>query len=89
MTIADKPLCALIARPGINSVDELRGKLLGFHPLAQAQIPWPVPCCADIRSIPMEISRFFLGGGTNRITAMETGAVCRADRGTLQPYAGA
>jgi hypothetical protein len=30
MTIADKPLFALIARPGINSVDELRGKLLGI-----------------------------------------------------------
>ena len=30
MTITDKPLFALIARPGINSVEELRGKLIGI-----------------------------------------------------------
>jgi hypothetical protein len=29
MTIAEKPLFALMARPGINSVEELKGKLLG------------------------------------------------------------
>ena len=29
MTIADKPLFALMARPGINSVEELKGKLPG------------------------------------------------------------
>ena len=30
MTITDKPLFALMARPGINSVEELKGKLLGI-----------------------------------------------------------
>jgi NitT/TauT family transport system substrate-binding protein len=30
MTIADKPLFALMARRGVNSVEELRGKLLGI-----------------------------------------------------------
>jgi len=28
MTIADKPLFALMARPGVNSVEELKGKLV-------------------------------------------------------------
>src|SRR5215510_9628903 len=30
MTIADKPLFALIAKPGITTVEELKGKLLGI-----------------------------------------------------------
>jgi hypothetical protein len=29
MTIADEPLFALITRPGVASIDELKGKLLG------------------------------------------------------------
>jgi NMT1/THI5 like len=37
MTIADEPLFALIARPGINSVDELRGKLLGISSFGARQ----------------------------------------------------
>jgi hypothetical protein len=45
MTIADEPLFALIARPGINSVDELRGKLLGILSFG-ASSDRPGPCRA-------------------------------------------
>jgi ABC-type nitrate/sulfonate/bicarbonate transport system substrate-binding protein len=76
MTIADKPLFALIARPGINSVDELRGKLLGFHPLAQAQIALARAVLRRYKINPNgDLKILALDGGTNRIAAMETGAI--------------
>jgi ABC-type taurine transport system substrate-binding protein len=76
MTIADKPLFALIARPGINSVDELRGKLLGFHPLAQAQIALARAVLRRYKINPNgDLKILALDGGTIRIAAMETGAI--------------
>jgi ABC-type nitrate/sulfonate/bicarbonate transport system substrate-binding protein len=76
MAIADKPLFALIARPGINFVDELRGKLLGFHPLAQAQIALARAVLRRYKINPNgDLKILALDGGTNRIAAMETWAV--------------
>ena len=47
MTIADKPLFALIAQPGIHSVEELRESCSASHPLARARTPTRARCCAD------------------------------------------
>ncbi len=41
MTIADKPLFALMARPGVNSVEELKGKLVGRWNRNSTRYPTP------------------------------------------------
>jgi NitT/TauT family transport system substrate-binding protein len=76
MTIADKPLFALIARSEIGSVEELRGKVLGVSSfgassdtLARAVLRrYGINPAADLKILA-------LGGGTNRIAAMTSGAV--------------
>ena len=76
MTIADKPLFALIARPGIGSVEQLRGKLLGISSFGASSDTYAQ---ALLRRYQLEPNRdvkvLALGGGMNRIAAMESGAV--------------
>ena len=76
MTIADKPLFALIARPGINSVDELRGKLLGISSFGASSDTLARAVLRRYKMNPnQDLKILALGGGTNRIAAMETGAI--------------
>ena len=76
MTIADKPLFALIARPGINSVEELKGKLLGISSFGASTDTYARAVLRRYKLIPNEdVKILALGGGTNRIAAMETGAI--------------
>jgi ABC-type nitrate/sulfonate/bicarbonate transport system substrate-binding protein len=76
MTIADKPLFALMARPGINSVDELKGKLVGISSFGASS---DTLARAVLRRHKLDPNRdvkiLALGGGTNRVAAMKTGAV--------------
>jgi ABC-type nitrate/sulfonate/bicarbonate transport system substrate-binding protein len=76
MTIADKPLFALMARPGINSVEELKGRLLGISSFGASS---DTLARAVLRRYKLDPNRdvkiLALGGGTNRIAAMKTGAV--------------
>jgi len=76
MTIADKPLFALIARPGVNSVEELKGKLVGISSFGASS---DTLARAVLRRYKLDPNRdvkiLALGGGTNRIAAMKTGAV--------------
>jgi len=76
MTIADKPLFALIARPGINSVEELRGKLLGISSFGASTDNYGRALLRRFKLIPnQDVKIIALGGGMNRIAAMEAGAV--------------
>jgi ABC-type nitrate/sulfonate/bicarbonate transport system substrate-binding protein len=76
MTIADKPLFALIARPGINSVEELRGKLLGISSYGASTDNYGRALLRRFKLIPnQDVKIIALGGGMNRIAAMEAGAV--------------
>jgi NitT/TauT family transport system substrate-binding protein len=76
MTIADKPLFALIARPGISSVEELRGKLLGISSFGASTDTYARAVLRRYKLTPSrDVKIIALGGGTNRIAAMETGAV--------------
>jgi ABC-type nitrate/sulfonate/bicarbonate transport system substrate-binding protein len=76
MTITDKPLFALIARPGINSGEDLKGKLLGISSfgassdtLARAVLRrYKLDAAKDVKILA-------LGGGTNRIAAIKSGAI--------------
>lgn len=76
MTIADKPLFALIARPEIRSVEELKGKLLGISSFGASTDTYARALLRRFKLMPnQDVKILALGGGTNRIAAMETGAI--------------
>jgi NitT/TauT family transport system substrate-binding protein len=76
MTIADKPLFSLIARPGIHSVEELRGKLLGISSFGASTDTYARALLRRYKLTPnQDVKILALGGGTNRIAAMESGAI--------------
>jgi ABC-type nitrate/sulfonate/bicarbonate transport system substrate-binding protein len=76
MTIADKPLFSLIARPGIHSVEELRGKLLGISSFGASTDTYARALLRRYQLTPnQDVKILALGGGTNRIAAMESGAI--------------
>jgi len=76
MTIADKPLFALIARPGIGSVEELKGKLLGISSFGASTDTYARALLRRAKLTPnQDVKIIALGGGMNRIAAMETGAI--------------
>ena len=76
MTIADKPLFALIARPGISSVEELKGKLLGISSFGASTDTYARALLRRHKLTPnQDVKILALGGGTNRIAAMEAGAI--------------
>ena len=76
MTIADKPLFALIARPGISSVEDLKGKLLGISSFGASTDTYARALLRRYKLLPnQDVKIIALGGGTNRIAAIETGAV--------------
>jgi ABC-type nitrate/sulfonate/bicarbonate transport system substrate-binding protein len=76
MTIADKPLFTLITRPGIQSVDELKGKLLGISSFGASSDTYARAVLRRYKLVPNQDVRIIaLGGGANRIAAMESGAI--------------
>ncbi|HEX9788301.1 MAG TPA: ABC transporter substrate-binding protein [Candidatus Binatia bacterium] len=76
MTIADKPLFALITRPGISSVEELKGKLVGISSFGASTDTYARALLRRYKLVPnQDVKIIALGGGTNRVAAMETGAV--------------
>ncbi len=76
MTIADKPLFALIARPGIGSVEKLRGKLLGISSFGASSDTYAQALLRRYQLTPnQDVKILALGGGMNRVAAMESGAV--------------
>jgi ABC-type nitrate/sulfonate/bicarbonate transport system substrate-binding protein len=76
MTIADKPLFALVARTGINSVEELKGKLIGISSFGASSDTLGRAILRRYRLDPSrDVKILALGGGTNRVVAMRTGAI--------------
>lgn len=76
MTIADKPLFALMARPGITSVEELKGKLLGISSFGASSDTLGRAVLRRYKLDPnRDVKILALGGGTNRVAAMKTGAI--------------
>jgi len=76
MTIADKPLFALMARPGVNSVEELKGKLVGISSFGASSDTLARTVLRRYKLDPnRDVKILALGGGTNRIAAIKTGAV--------------
>lgn len=76
MTIADKPLFALMARQGIASVGDLKGKLLGISSFGASTDTYARALLRRYQLTPnQDVKIIALGGGTSRVAAMETGAV--------------
>jgi len=76
MTIADKPLFALIARTGIHSVEDLRGKMLGISSFGASTDTYARALLRRYKLIPnQDVKIIALGGGMNRIAAMEAGSI--------------
>src|SRR5688572_16716532 len=76
MTIADKPLFALITRPEITTVEELKGKLLGISSFGASTDTYARALLRRHNLVPnQDVKILALGGGTNRVAAMETGAI--------------
>jgi ABC-type nitrate/sulfonate/bicarbonate transport system substrate-binding protein len=76
MTIADKPLFTLITRPGTNSVEELRGKTLGISSFGASSDTYARAILRRFKLVPnQDVKILALGGGPNRIAAMESGAI--------------
>jgi ABC-type nitrate/sulfonate/bicarbonate transport system substrate-binding protein len=76
MTICEKPLFALMARPGINSVEELRGKILGISSFGASSDTLGRAVLRRHNLIPnQDVKILALGGGTTRVAAMKSGAI--------------
>jgi ABC-type nitrate/sulfonate/bicarbonate transport system substrate-binding protein len=76
MTIADKPRFALVARQGIASVEDLKGKLLGISSFGASTDTYARALSRRYQLTPnQDVKIIALGGGTSRVAAMETGAV--------------
>jgi NitT/TauT family transport system substrate-binding protein len=76
MTIADKPLFALIAKPSIHSVEELRGKVLGISSFGASSDTYARALLRRYKLAPnQDVKIIALGGGTTRIAAMEAGSI--------------
>lgn len=76
MTIADKPLFALIARPSITSVEELKGKVVGISSFGASTDTYARALLRRFKLTPnQDVKIIALGGGMNRIAAMEAGAI--------------
>jgi ABC-type nitrate/sulfonate/bicarbonate transport system substrate-binding protein len=66
----------LIARQGISSVEELKGKLLGISSFGASTDTYARALLRRHGLVPnQDVKIIALGGGTSRIAAMETGAV--------------
>ncbi|HVO92018.1 MAG TPA: ABC transporter substrate-binding protein, partial [Terriglobales bacterium] len=76
MTIADKPLFALMAKPEIGSVEQLRGKLLGISSFGASTDTYARALLRRYGMTPnQDVKILALGGGMNRVAAMEGGAI--------------
>ena len=76
MTIAEKPLFSLIVRPGINSVEELKGKILGITTFGASSDTLTRAVLRRYKLNPnQDVKILALGGGTNRTAALRTGAI--------------
>ncbi|MBM2805991.1 MAG: transporter substrate-binding protein [Deltaproteobacteria bacterium] len=76
MTIADKPLFALIARPSITSVEELKGKVVGISSFGASTDTYARALLRRFKLTPnQDVKIIALGGGMNRLAAMEAGAI--------------
>lgn len=76
ITICEKPHFALIARPGINSVAALKGKVLGVSSYGASSYTMARAMLQHFKLAPNEdVKILAVGGGTNRFAALKGGSI--------------
>lgn len=76
LTICEKPHFALIARPGIGTVEGLRGKILGISSFGASSDTMARSMLQQFKLAPgKDVTILAVGGGTNRLAAIKAGAI--------------
>ncbi len=76
LTICEKPHFALIARPGINSVAALKGKVLGVSSFGASSYTMANAMLHMYKLAPgQDVKILAVGGGTNRLTSLKAGVI--------------
>jgi NitT/TauT family transport system substrate-binding protein len=76
MTICEKPHFALIAKPGIGSIDKLRGKIIGISSFGASTDTMARAVLNKYKLIPnQDVKILAVGGGLNRLAALKSGAI--------------
>ena len=76
MTICEKPHFALVARPGIQSVEGLKGKILGVSSFGASTDTMAQALLHRYKLNPgQDVKIIAVGGGTNRLAALKAGAI--------------
>ncbi len=76
LTICEKPHFALIAKPGITSVERLKGKILGISSFGASSDTMARAVLNKYKLTPgQDVKILAVGGGLNRLAALKSGAI--------------
>ena len=76
LTICEKPHFALIAQPGITSMDKLKGKVLGISSFGASSDTMARAVLNKYKLAPgQDVKILAVGGGLNRLAALKSGAI--------------
>jgi NitT/TauT family transport system substrate-binding protein len=76
LTICEKPHFALIAKPGISAVEQLRGKIVGISSFGASSDTMARATLARYKLSPdKDVKILAVGGGLNRLAALKAGAI--------------
>jgi ABC-type nitrate/sulfonate/bicarbonate transport system substrate-binding protein len=76
LTICEKPHFALIAQPGITSMDKLKGKVLGISSFGASSDTMARAVLNKYKLVPgQDVKILAVGGGLNRLAALKSGAI--------------
>jgi ABC-type nitrate/sulfonate/bicarbonate transport system substrate-binding protein len=76
LTICEKPHFALIAKPGISAVEQLRGKIVGISSFGASSDTMARAALARFKlSADKDVKILAVGGGLNRLAALKSGAI--------------
>ena len=76
LTICEKPHFALIAKPGVSAVEQLRGKIVGISSFGASSDTMARATLAKYKlSAEKDVKILAVGGGLNRLAALKSGAI--------------
>jgi ABC-type nitrate/sulfonate/bicarbonate transport system substrate-binding protein len=76
LTICEKPHFALIAKPGIGSIQQLKGKILGISSFGASSDTMARAVLNKYKLAPeKDVKILAVGGGLNRLAALKSGAI--------------
>ncbi len=76
LTICEKPHFALIAKPGVTNVEQLRGKIVGISSFGASSDTMARAALLKYKLSPeKDVKILAVGGGLNRLAALKSGAI--------------